>query len=262
MVQKSNMIRDDESKPGSKPESKDDAKYLPTLGLQAFAKNVWIADGPDVRDMGIMFTTRMTVVKLTDGSVWVESPVPVSFDTLQRITELGPVRYIVAATPRHVWRLEEWNTLFPEAQLWMSRPTPLTLKKGHLPISGILGDVPDPGWADDFDQCVFRGSPLFDEVLFYHKESRTVILDDLIQTHLPAKGKPIRNALIKLEGVAYPHGGVGLDLKLSFTNRTLARRSLKKLLSWDFDKLIIAHGPCIEKDAKPFVKEAIHWLKR
>jgi hypothetical protein len=36
----------------------------------------------------------------------------------------------------------------------------------------------------------------------------------------------------------------------------LARRSLEKLLSWDFDKLIIVHGVCIEKDAKPFVKRA------
>jgi Domain of unknown function (DUF4336) len=235
-------------------------KTFPAAGLQEFGKNIWIADGPDVRDMGVIFTTRMTVVELTDGSVWVESPVPVSFDTLQRITELGPVRYIVTATPRHAWRLDLWHTLFPEAQLWMSRPTPLTLKKEHLPISGILGDVPDQGWANDFDQCVFRGSPLFDEVLFYHKESRTVILGDLIQTHLPAKGEPIRNALLKIEGVAYPHSGVGLDLKLSFTNRALARQSLNKLLSWDFDKLIIAHGPCFEKEAKSFVERAFQWL--
>ncbi len=34
--------------------------------MQAFAENVWIIDGPSVRDMGLMFTTRMTVVKLSD----------------------------------------------------------------------------------------------------------------------------------------------------------------------------------------------------
>ena len=83
-----------------------------------FAKNVWIANGPDVRDMGVMFTTRMTIVKLSDGSLWLESPVSVSLETLKRITALGPVRYLVAATPRHVWRLEQWHSLFPEAQLW------------------------------------------------------------------------------------------------------------------------------------------------
>ena len=212
--------------------------------------------------MGVMFTTRMTVVKLSDGSLWVNSPVSVPFDTLKRITELGPVRYLLAATPRHVWRLEAWHTLFPEAQLWAPRTTPFTLKKGRLPFTGILGDEPHHGWADDFDQLAFKGNPLIEEVLFFHKESRTVILDDLIQIHPIVKGKPFRNALFKLEGVASPHGGVGLDIRLSFTNRNLARRSLEKLLSWDFDKLIIAHGACIEKDAKPFVERAFRWLVR
>ncbi len=228
--------------------------------LQAFAENVSIIDGMPVRDFGVMFTTRMTVVKLSDGSLWVNSPVSVPFDTLKRITESGSVRYLVAATPRHVWRLEEWHTLFPEAQLWAPRTTPFTLKKGRLPFTGILGDEPPQGWANDLDQLAFKGNPLIEEVLFFHEKSRTVILDDLIQINPIVKGKILRNALFKLAGVAFPHGGVALDIRLSFTNRNLARRSLKKLLSWDFDKLIIAHGICIEKDAKPFVERAFRWL--
>jgi Domain of unknown function (DUF4336) len=230
--------------------------------LQAFAENIWIADGPQVRDMGLIFTTRMTIVKLSDGSLWVDSPVPVSFDTLKRITELGPVRYLVAATPRHVWRLEGWHTLFPEAQLWASRTTLLTLQKEHLPFTGILGDAPPNSWADAFDQLAFEGNPLLSEVLFFHKKARTVILDDLIQINPLVKGKPFRNALYKLEGVAYPHGGVALDMRLFFMNRNLARQSLEKVLSWDFDKLIIAHGVCIDKDAKLFVERAFRWLVR
>jgi hypothetical protein len=75
------------------------------------------------------------------------------------------------------------------------------------------------------------------------------------------KGKPFLNFLFKLVGVTYPHGGVGYDIRLSFTNRELARQSLAKLLSWDFDKLIIAHGVCIEKGAKSFVKRAFKWLE-
>jgi Domain of unknown function (DUF4336) len=228
--------------------------------LQAFAKDVWIADGPRVRDFGVMFTTRMEVVKLSNGSLWVNSPVVVPFDTLQRITQLGPVRYLVAATPRHVWRLEMWHTLFPEAELWAPRSTPFTLKKGYLPLTGILGDGPPECWADDLDQLVFKGNPLIEEVLFFQRESRTVILDDLIQIHPIVKGKPFRNALFKLAGVASPDGGVPHDIRMTFSNRKLARRSLERLLSWDFDRLIIAHGPCIEKDAKPFVREAFRWL--
>ena len=50
--------------------------------------------------------------------------------------------------------------LFPEAQLWAPRPTPFTLKKGHLPFTGILGDEPPQAWTDDFDQLAFKGNPL------------------------------------------------------------------------------------------------------
>ncbi|HEX4205509.1 MAG TPA: DUF4336 domain-containing protein [Ktedonobacteraceae bacterium] len=230
-------------------------------GVQAFAPNVWIIDGPTVRDFGVLFTTRMTVVKLTDGSVWIESPVSVPFETLKRISEWGQVRYLVAATPRHVWRLAAWHTLFPDAQLWVPRPTPFTLQKGHLPLTGLLKDTPPSDWSRDFDQLAFQGNPLIEEVLFFHKTSRTVILGDLIQVHPKVQGKPLRNALFQLEGVASPLGGVGLDFRLSFTNRKLAQRSLDKLLSWDFDKLIIAHGACIEKDAKSFIERAFHWLR-
>jgi hypothetical protein len=140
--------------------------------------------------------------------------------------------------------------------------TPFTLKRGYLPFTGVLGDVPNPKWAGDFDQLAFIGNPLIEEVLFLHRASRTLILDDLIQIHPSVKGEPLRNALFKLAGVTSPRGGVALDIRLSFMRRGLARRSLEKLLSWDFDKLIIGHGDCVEKNAKPFVVQAFHWLMR
>lgn len=228
--------------------------------FEEFAEDVWIVEGPNVRDFGIMFTTRMVIARLPDGCLWVNSPVSVPSAMLARVTALGPVKYLVAATPRHVWRLAEWHARFPEAQLWAAKPSPLTLKKGNLEFTGILTDSPPQAWAGELEQLPFRGSPLIEEVIFLHKKSRTVILDDLIQNHSPVKGEPLRNALFKLAGVSYPDGGVPLDIRLSFLGRDLARRSLAKLLSWDFDKLIIAHGVCVEKSAKAFVQRAFRWL--
>ena len=108
-----------------------------------------------------------------------------------------------------------------------------------MPFAGVLGDLPPKGWADDFDQLVFRGNLFVDEVYFLHRKSRAVIFGDFIQNHPLAKGQSLRNALFKLAGVAWPQGGVPFDIRLSFTKRKLARRSLEKLLSWDFDKLIL-----------------------
>jgi hypothetical protein len=226
--------------------------------LQAFAENVFLIDGPIVHAMGIPFPTRMIVVKLADHSLWVNSPVTASPDTLDRIKALGPVRYLVAPTKLHVWRLESWHMLFPDAELWAPPQIPNQFKR--LPFSGVLEDAPPPSWVDDLDQLVFRGNLFIEEVYFFHKQSRTVILADFIQNHLLSKGKPFLNTLFKLAGVAYPHGGVPCDIRLSCTNRKLARRSLEKLLSWEFDKLILAHGVCVERDAKPFVERAFSWL--
>lgn len=56
--------------------------------LQPFASDFVIVDGPLVRDMGVMFTTRMAVVKLCDGSLWVNSPSPcrsIHYNTLPNL---------------------------------------------------------------------------------------------------------------------------------------------------------------------------------
>ena len=86
------------SEPYPTSKGKDDLELPHIPPIKAFAKNVWILDGPNVRDMGVWFTTRMTIVKLSDSTLWIESPVPVPFDTLKCITELGPVQYLIAAT--------------------------------------------------------------------------------------------------------------------------------------------------------------------
>lgn len=231
-------------------------------GIRAFASDIWIADGPNVRDFGIMFTTRMTLVRLSNDSLWVSSPVMVSAAMLERIAALGPVRYLVAGTPRHVWRLSGGHALFPEAKLWAPPPSPFTLQKGPLPLAGILGDELCRDWADDLDQLAFKGNPLVVEICFFHRGSGTLILDDLIQNIPADQSKPLRNLFFKLAGVAGPNGGVPRDMRLTFLNRKFERQSLEKLLSWEFEKLMLAHGTCVEHDAKAFVKRAFRWLIR
>jgi hypothetical protein len=104
------------------------------------------------------------------------------------------------------------------------------------------------------------GNPLAQEIAFFHKPSRTVILDDLIQNTPPEPGRPLQNLLLRIEGVSSGAGAVPLEIRLTFTNRSAARRSLAKLLSWDFDRLILAHGACIERDARQFIQQAFRWL--
>jgi glyoxylase-like metal-dependent hydrolase (beta-lactamase superfamily II) len=199
----------------------------------------------------------MIIVRLADGALWINSPVVVPAETLAEIKALGPLRFLIAPTKLHVWWLEAWRRLFPEAELWAPPQVPRSLR--HLPFTGILGDEPRAGWAHDLDQLVFRGNLFIEEVCFLHRSSRTLIVGDFIQNYRPRKW--LRNLLTRLAGVAWPHGGVPIDIRLSFLNRKAARESRRKLLAWDFDKLILAHGECVETGAKEFVRRAFRWLE-
>jgi len=226
--------------------------------LEAFAENIFLMDGPPVHAAGIPFPTRMIIVQLADGALWVNSPVHVTEEAKEQISDLGPVKYLVSPTKLHLWRLEEWHGLFPEAELWGTEQVPDEFK--HLPLTGVLDDVPSRGWAEDIDQVIFRGNLFLEEAAFLHKRSRTLIVADFIQNHVLVKGRPLRNTLYRLAGVVYPNGGVPLDIRLSTIHRSLARQAAEKLLSWDFDKLIIAHGVCLRENARPFVERAFRWL--
>jgi Domain of unknown function (DUF4336) len=115
--------------------------------LTQFAENISIVDGPPVRVFGVPLPTRMIIVKLADGSLWVNSPVSVPTQVLDQIKASGPVRYLVAPTKLHIWRLEEWHALFPEAELWI--PQRNQNKSKRLPFSCILGGILSPGWLSD-----------------------------------------------------------------------------------------------------------------
>ncbi|MEO7039327.1 MAG: DUF4336 domain-containing protein [Candidatus Elarobacter sp.] len=226
------------------------------FGLQPFGDAIWTADGPDVRFMFAMLPTRMIVVKLDDGSLWIDSPVAVPAETIEHIRSIGPVKYLVAPTSLHAWRLERWHDIFPGAQL--VGPPELARNTGLAASASLVGDSPPPAWADDLDQVVFKGNAFVEEAEFLHKRSRTLIMTDFIQNYQPKDGDVIGNVAKWFGGVL--NGGVPVDIRLSFTDKKVARECLAKLLSWDFDKLIVAHGLCVERNAKPFVERSFRWL--
>jgi hypothetical protein len=230
--------------------------------FQPVGPDIWTVDGPLVRDIGLTFTTRMTIARLADGSIWVESPVRVSSETLNEVRALGEVRYLVSGTQKHTWRLAAWHPHFPHAELWAPGRTSLTLDEGRVAVNDVLMDAPYHGWAADFEQLVFRGSRFLKEVFFFHRKSGTVILGDVVQANPPLEGKSLRNFAFRVLGAESPDGGVPRDIKLGLFRRSHARESLRRLLSWDFDKLIIAHGDCVSRDAKAYVKHVFRWLEQ
>lgn len=46
--------------------------------LNEIERDIWVADGASVPFFGFPYPTRMTVVRLADGSLWVCSPIALS----------------------------------------------------------------------------------------------------------------------------------------------------------------------------------------
>jgi hypothetical protein len=64
-------------------------KATPMKECDQFADDLWIVEGPNVRDFEIVFTTRMIIARLSDGSLWVDSPVLASSDHKSRNSIVG-----------------------------------------------------------------------------------------------------------------------------------------------------------------------------
>jgi hypothetical protein len=226
--------------------------------LTPFGDHLWILSGDDVRMFRIPFSTRMTVVQLASGHLWLHSPVSPTPDRTAAVDALGPVAHLVAPNLFHNLGVAPWKAQHAEATVWVSPR--FRRRSPHLPADHVLDDQPPEAWHDEIDQHVFRGNRLLDEVLFLHCPSRTLIVTDLIQRHDPRTASPFWRLVKGWAGVLGDEGGTSRDLRLMFRDRQAARRSAEHVLAWDFDRLVVSHGSCIPAHAKEAVARAFAWL--
>jgi hypothetical protein len=222
-------------------------------------RDIWIADGPTVRFLGIYpYPTRMTMVRLSGGGLWVCSPIQLSDALSDEVKALGSVQHLVSPNMLHHLFLAEWVDAWPEARLWA--PPFLARRRRDLSFDGELTDAAEPAWEKDIDQLIFRGSFALKEVVFFHRASRSVILTDLVQKLDPASLPRWLRKWSLLGGVAGPDGSTPRDVRLTFWNRRAARESLSKMLAWDPQRLIIAHGEWVPENGKEELARSLAWI--
>lgn len=230
----------------------------PGGGLVPLGSDLWIADGPITRFFGFPYPTRSTLVRLADGTLWVCSPIALTEALAQEIDALGPVRYLVSPNKIHHLFLSDWKQRWPAARLYASPG--LARRRRDLRFDAELSDRPDRAWASDIDQVVFHGSVLLEEVVFFHRASRTAIVTDLVQRFDPAAVHGWRGWLMRLDGVVGQGGSTPRDWRLSFVDRRAARRAKATLLGWDPQQVVIAHGACVREGGREVLERALRWL--
>ncbi len=236
--------------------------YEPLNTLKPVAKNIWIVDGPEIKFSGMPFSTRMTIIRLTNGDLFIHSPTPLPDSLKAEIDALGTVKHLVSSNFIHYWWIGEWHEKYPQAIRWASPKVQPRAAKHNISFDRDLADQPDPEWADEIDQMIIRGSWAMQEVEFFHKPSRTLILTDLIENFEP---KRVRSwwikILMRLGGVADPDGKLPIDLYFSFFgHRDKLKAAIKNMIDWNPERVIIAHGRWYEKNGADELRRAFRRL--
>ena len=226
--------------------------------LVEFGPSLFIADGPTVSFYGFPYPTRMAVVRLSDDSAWVWSPIALSDELVKSVDEVGPVRNIVSPNKIHHLFLKEWANQWPDARMYC--PPGLAERRPELRFDEELGDDPNPVWAADIDQVIFHGSLAMEEVVFFHRASQTAIICDLIQRHPESSMKGWKGLLMRLDGLVGERGSTPREWRASFLKRRKARLARDKVLSWRPNRLLIAHGECAQSGATSIIEDALDWI--
>lgn len=239
------------------------APYAPLNALKSVADDVWIVDGPEIQfgylGVKLPFPTRMTVVRLPGRALWIHSPTVPADGLLKRIGELGEVRFLIAPNTIHYWWIPEWKAAFPDAQVHAAPGLARTAKR-TVPIDATLGEPAPQAWTDTIDQVLVSGDMLT-EVAFFHRPSKTLILTDLIENFEPRRVRPrALRWLVRLAGAADPDGKAPIDMQLSFLRRRKAvRAAVQRMIGWEPERVILAHGRWYERDGTAELRRAFRW---
>eukprot|EP00569_Conticribra_weissflogii_P008587 CAMPEP_0171362674 /NCGR_PEP_ID=MMETSP0879-20121228/2825_1 /TAXON_ID=67004 /ORGANISM="Thalassiosira weissflogii, Strain CCMP1336" /LENGTH=233 /DNA_ID=CAMNT_0011869641 /DNA_START=112 /DNA_END=810 /DNA_ORIENTATION=+ len=233
--------------------------------MNEFATNVWVVEGSEpVQWYGHPYTIRMVVIRLINHPnedkpcAWIWSPIPITDALAQEVeTKAGPVKYICSPNKIHHIFLKEWSDKFPDAIVYASPGLEKREVAKGVKFDARFGkDEPEPPFANEIESVIVCGSYVMEEVEFFHKASKTAIICDLIQRFPEPTG-----IMLKLGGVVGENGSTPRDWRITFWpfGKGELRKSRDAILGWKAEKLIIAHGTCVESNASDVIEKALYW---
>jgi hypothetical protein len=236
--------------------------YAPLNTLKAIADDLWIVDGPVIR-FGMPwpkmpFPTRMTIIRIGED-LFVHSPTPLCARLRDEIDRIGRLRWIVGPNRFHYWWIPQWHEYFPDAEVYLA-PRVVEQARGRIDFGAhVLAADSGYAWDTAIATLPVKGRALT-EVDFFHRPSRTLVLTDLIENFEPQKlNSIIMRWLCRLGGVLDPDGQMPRDMRLAFDKRRL-KAAVETMISWEPDRLILAHGRWYDKDGTRELTRAFRWL--
>jgi len=223
--------------------------------MQQLDSDLWVSDS-SLRFLGLEVGARMTVVRLPGSELLLHSPVAATPELLKEVEALGTVSYLVAPNRLHHLFVGDWLEAYPKVRLYVAPG--LEQKRNDLQVTGVLRDEPEAGWSGSLDQALVNGLPFANEVVFFHRPSKTLIATDLAFNVGPSS-PPLTRLCFRL---ARTYGRLSPTFleRLLIRDRTAFRRSLEQVLEWPFERVVVAHGDVSETGGREELIRGYSWL--
>ncbi|UXH78242.1 DUF4336 domain-containing protein [Roseateles amylovorans] len=206
---------------------------------------------------GVPAHTRMTVVRLASGQLWVHSPVAPCADLITQLQQLGPVVAVVAPNCAHHLFAGSFMQAFPQARLYLAPG--LARKRPDLQ-GHPLPDEPG-NWQPDLAYHLWRGMPLINETVWFHARSGTLILTDVCQWWT-GDALPWQAALWARLTRVRSRVGVPLHVRALVRDAEAAAASARQILNWPIQRISLAHDALVDVQAHEQLARALAPLLR
>lgn len=241
-----------------------DPTYAPINTLKRVCDDVWIVDGPVIR-FGMPwpkmpFPTRMTIIRTADDALLVHSPTVLVPSLAAEVESIGTPRWIIGPNRIHYWWIPDWKAAYGAADVYLA-PRVVEQARGRIDfqVSALDRDGGYP-WSSEIETLPVTGS-FMTEVEFFHRASRTLVLTDFIESFEAQKLSPLVRLVARLGGVLHPDGQMPRDMRLTFSKHQAAlRAAVEKMIAWDPERIIFAHGKWYERNGAEELRRAFRWL--
>lgn len=227
--------------------------------LKQIGSDIWTMNGPNIVFAGASMHTRMTIVRLQDKTLWVHSPIEYTPEARQAIAELeGTVVALVAPNKFHHLFVQQWKEVHPAARVFAE--STLKAKISYLEDADEITNIAPDLYSQCIDQIVVGGNRLFQEAVFFHRTSKTLILTDLMINLRPEGIKFLPRLFLRFEGALFPNGGIPRLYRLFTRDKAEARKALAVIRSWAPERLTFCHGEPFTESADRIIQSEFRWL--
>lgn len=223
--------------------------------LKKVGEGIWCAR-QDLKLFGCNIGTRMTVVRLANGELWLYSPVELTDELRAQLDALGPVTHLVSPNTFHHIYLKRYAEAYPHAKVY-AMPQ-LAKKRPDLANIQSLSELKNDAFGPELQWLIFQGRAGYRELLVFHPQSATLLLCDLA-FNLQVTTTPWEHFILSLYGVKGKFGPTLLERFL--TKGAPGREVWPRILAWDFQRIIPCHGEILDRNARAVFRHAFEYME-